>query len=532
MSIVQVAPDDQQRPETTSDEHPQLHPHKHQVLPLSNESGSNRSIDVDRPSSGNSDTKSKPPLEKKGSGSSKKLRKYSTSRVKSSSSFFSHRSDVFEIEDQVERLSTQLQKEYRSHSHQSNAWNAKKSPFQRFLMCACIRAPRVFSSDEINLYARVGDLLLFREGTTFEQSYLCPEVMRGIKSSLDGKYIPKTRHIKMWNHVGIVVSVFSAETSEYVKHLLYADDIGFRLRKLSEVTNSCVISHNLCSLRPVKVKNSKLQKELYSTLVDDLESIAVLASRGKLLWSNFELAEQPKSSDAEIDEDVRLLLDNPILTRFHSLFVERMHNLSFTPSQEGIQEATRLFYSMLAVHREHADDDEGNGSMKSIQKIASFGKVEETIPLAIIFKSLSVMNDDEGESKQGDHEFGMRLKNMLISMDDNKDGLVSLDEFIDAFLSIPCDIIPVEFDLPSVAMGEMVACLYVALGVFHEDVLKNPKVFFHPQSYSSASRSEDNFAKHEAEKSKKASPVGRITKAMLKHPKNTTFKKDILLRTS
>ena len=96
-------------------------------------------------------------------------------------------------------------------------------------------------------------------------------------------------------------------------------------------------------------------------------------------------------------------------------------------------------------------------------------------------------------------------------------------------MKIPCDIIPVEFDLPSVAMGEMVACLFVALGIFQENALTD-KSFFHPQSFSSASSGESRRIKHESETSKKASPVASITKQMLHIPKKMKLKKDILLR--
>jgi hypothetical protein len=346
--------------------------------------------------------------------------------MKSSESFFASRSDVFEIDGHVERLSNQLQKNHRSHSKKSNTWNAKRSFLKRFFMCASIHSPSLFSSDEICLYAKVGDLLLFREGTSFEQRYLSPEVMRGIKSSLDGKYIPKTRQIKMWNHIGIVVSLYNAELGDYVKFILYADDIGLRLRTLSEVTNSCVIAHDLCSLRPVNIKNSK-QQQLYSMFVDDIECVAQLAQNGKLLWSSIEQAERCKDEDrSTIDEDLLVILDNPHISRFNALFTQRMHKLSFSPSQEGIQEATRLFYSMMAVHQEN-EKVEWGGSTKSSHNL-SFGKSgdTDTLPLEIIFKSLSVMNEDEGESKQGDHEFAMRLRNMLQGMDDDRDGQVSL----------------------------------------------------------------------------------------------------------
>lgn len=103
------------------------------------------------------------------------------------------------------------------------------------------------------------------------------------------------------------------------------------------------------------------------------------------------------------------------------------------------------------------------------------------------------------------------------------------DEFVEAFLKIPCDIIPVEFDLPSIAQGEMVACLFVSLEVFQENVLTD-KTFFHPQSFSSASSGENKRVRAESEKSKKACAVAKITKKMLNFPKKTKFKQDILLR--
>ena len=83
--------------------------------------------------------------------SPKRLRKYNASRSKSSETFFASRSDVFEIDAHVEKLSNQLQKNYRSQSKKSNIWNAKRSTLKRFFMCSFFRSPRVFSSDEIGI---------------------------------------------------------------------------------------------------------------------------------------------------------------------------------------------------------------------------------------------------------------------------------------------------------------------------------------------------------------------------------------------
>ena len=334
-----------------------------------------------------------------------------------------NKSDVFEIDDHIDRLADKLQKDYRSRSKTSNEWNAKKPALTRFLMCSCLRAPRMFSATEICSYARIGDLLLFREGVTFESEYLSPEVLRGVKSSLDGKYIPKTRYIKLWNKIGIVVSLKSEQDDEFIKYILHADDIGLKLRKLSEVTNSCVISRDLCSLRPVCIKNKKNQ-QLYSEFVDDLESIALLARDGKLLWSNFEKVDAHKNDDkATLEEDIALVLDNPKLTRFSGLYTQRMRRLSYSPSLEGVQEATRLFYSIMAVHQHNGN----NTVLHSSQKLSMADRSEEDfIPLELIYKSLTVMNDDEGQSQQGDQEFAIRLRNMLKNMDENNDGRVSL----------------------------------------------------------------------------------------------------------
>lgn len=73
------------------------------------------------------------------------------------------------------------------------------------------------------------------------------------------------------------------------------------------------------------------------------------------------------------------------------------------------------------------------------------------------------------------------------------------------------------------------ACLFVSLGMFHENALTN-HTFFHPQSFSSSSSSEEKKVQKESENSKKASAVAKITKQMLKFPKQTKFKRDILLR--
>lgn len=436
-STSKVTPDEAQGPETIIDTEEKDNKSKRKLrsnMSISFASDVNRSVEFPSDNiSGQSSPAKEKTVDSKTLDSSKPLpttsqrkRDYNASRVKSSESFFTTRSDVFEIDDHVERLSNQLQKSYRSKSRKTNTWNTKKSPLKRFFMCSLFRAPRMFSSDEICMYAKVGDLLLFREGTSFEHRYLSPEVMRGIKSSLDGKYIPKTRQIKMWNHVGIVVSLYDEETTEYVKFLMYADDIGLRLRKLAEVTNSCVIAQDLCSLRPIQIKNSK-QQQLYSQFVDDIESVALLAMDGKLLWSNFQQAERFKNEDwTTLDKDIVMILENPFVSRFHTLFTQRMHDLSFSPSLEGIQEATRLFYSMMAVYQQNEKVEQENSN--SFQKMDSFGKAENTkqLPLTMIFKSLSVMNEDAGESKQSDHEFSMRLSTMLQGMDDDKDGLVSL----------------------------------------------------------------------------------------------------------
>lgn len=464
---------------------------------------------------------------------SQKQKKYNSSRTKSSSSYFTERNDVFEIEEHVEKLSTHLEKQYRVQSSKNNQWTARRSYVERFFKGSCFRAPRLFSCDEICQYSKVGDVLLFREGSSFENQYLSPEVMRGIRSSLDGKYIPKNRSIKMWNNAAIVVSLCHEDSGELLKYALYADRTGLRIRKLSELTNSCNLSRNLCALRPLKIKNDK-HRELYADLVDDLESVALLSMDGKLLWTNFAQAFSCVNGNrSNNEEDFSLILDNPILMRFYKNFIDRMQRFAYFPSQEGVQEATRLFYSILAIYLENCKNNKSSDSKtdgrSNFSSKSSFEKSEQPLPLDFIHKSLSVMNDEKGESMNSDIEFTTRLRSLLQNMDDDNDGHVSLGEFIEAFLSNKCSVVPIEFDLLSVANGEAVACLYAALGIFKEDALPSSS-FFHPQTFSSSSSYEINAARAETKNLKSVQAVPFISKDMLNYPRKTKFKRDILLR--
>ena len=107
--------------------------------------------------------------------------------------------------------------------------------------------------------------------------------------------------------------------------------------------------------------------------------------------------------------------------------------------------------------------------------------------------------------------------------------LRSQGEFIEAFLSNKCSVVPIEFDLLSVANGEAVACLYAALGIFKEDALPSSS-FFHPQTFSSSSSYEINAARAETKNLKSVQAVPFISKDMLNYPRKTKFKRDILLR--
>ena len=73
------------------------------------------------------------------------------------------------------------------------------------------------------------------------------------------------------------------------------------------------------------------------------------------------------------------------------------------------------------------------------------------------------------------------------------------------------------------------ACLFVALGVFRVDALSD-KVFFHPQSFSSASMGEVREMQKETKKSKLRCAVAKISKDNFANRDITTFKKDIALR--
>ncbi|CAE7756897.1 unnamed protein product [Symbiodinium microadriaticum] len=184
---------------------------------------------------------------------------------------------------------------------------------------------------------------------------------------------------------------------------------------------------------------------------------------------------------------------SPWLRSFAERYFLRLHGVAFMPSAENLAEATRCFHLIAANYQMQASakqsavstsegwTDAANSSSKTA------GTVHAHVPLDFLRGHLSMMMQKGLHSGgQGSNQhFDDRLDRMLHQMDGDGDGSITLVEFLDAFVLLPCDQVPLEFDFQAIASAELVACILCELGLLPESALQS-SVFFHPQSFSAS----------------------------------------------
>jgi hypothetical protein len=255
----------------------------------------------------------------------------------SKSNEFSEEKDLFEVEKQLKGLHRSIDA---SKQTQHNAFVHSKPLFLRLFTCSIITQPAYRSMDQIHNSAKTWDLFFQRRGTEFEGDVLSQDILRGIKSTLDGKYMPKSCHLKLWTHVGIVITLSAKQTTPKpspratsalvsplplsltaeepskprrtflsrvtpqrevkTKYLLIANERGISLRNFQEVLATCDLitkgslptGRYVAAYRPIRV--TKLGIPQYCHMCDYLEEIARLAQAagGLLLWRDLFIAYQ------------------------------------------------------------------------------------------------------------------------------------------------------------------------------------------------------------------------------------------------
>jgi hypothetical protein len=259
----------------------------------------------------------------------------------SKSNDFSEEKDLFEVEKQLKGLHHSINA---SKQTEHNAFIHSKPLFLRLFSCSTLLTqPASRSMDQIHNSAKSWDLFFQRKGNQFEGEVLSEDVLRGVKSTLDGKYMPKSCHLKLWSHVGIVIAL-SAQTTPKpsprggsvpsvvpvpsrplsltaeeppktrktflsrvtpqrevkTKYLLIANERGLSLRNFQEVLSTCdlIIRGSLptgryvAAYRPIRV--TKLGVPQYCLMCEYLEKFAKLAQAngGLLLWRDLFIAHQ------------------------------------------------------------------------------------------------------------------------------------------------------------------------------------------------------------------------------------------------
>ena len=415
--------------------------------------------------------------------------------------------DVYNVEEQTLLLSEQLNK--------PTAHRREKSFLRRALSCTCFTSPRSLSAEELYSAAKTGDLFFDRKGVVLEGQRLAHDIIRcpapprpvrrndvsvclclcvclcvclsdvpcggrGIRSTVDGKYIPKRRHLQLWTRVGFLVSLSDtsapppaktrrlswagrpAESQEATKYVLFADNRGLRLTALRDLLSIVELTASLtflddnryvASLRPVLVTGQGVAA--YCTYADGLEEIASACrlSGGCLPWealvSPVEASTNPPPSPSvsltssgpsrqpffqggshvsslsypEESSSVRLQA-SAWVREFADQYFSRLRGVLFMPSAENIAEATRCFHLIAASYPKQQRGEEDSDWLD----MSGRAKRGVQVPLAFLKKHLAglLQRGQQSGGHVGDQQFDERLGAMLRHMDGDGDGSISL----------------------------------------------------------------------------------------------------------
>lgn len=246
--------------------------------------------------------------------------------------------EMFEVEKQLKRLHHSINA---SKQKEHNAYIQFKPFYHRFFTCGFMTQPSHCTMETLYERSKTCDLFFQRKGYEFEGDLLSEDILRGVKSTLEGKYMPKSCHLNLWSHVGIIISLTTKQNTTKpspremttpttqialpissqtplslladqpkpqhrksilsrilplkeikTKYLLVANERGISLRNFHEILATCDVilrgslptGRYVAAYRPIRV--TKLGIPQYCHMCEYLEEIAraALAAGGLLLW--------------------------------------------------------------------------------------------------------------------------------------------------------------------------------------------------------------------------------------------------------
>jgi hypothetical protein len=122
--------------------------------------------------------------------------------------------EMFEIEKQLKRLHHSINS---SKQKEHNSYIQQKPFYFRLLSCHYFfKQPTKCSLEIIYQQSKTCDLFFQRKGYEFEGDLLSKDILRGVKSTLNGKYLPKSCHLNLWNHVGIIITITNKQITSKI----------------------------------------------------------------------------------------------------------------------------------------------------------------------------------------------------------------------------------------------------------------------------------------------------------------------------
>lgn len=417
----------------------------------------------------------------------------------------------------------------------SNKYKHKNNIFYRIITLSYFYEPGKKSIKKLIKGAKTGDILLLKSALQLNYGSISDTISNGIrKCANESNFISTQQMIQQYDKVGIVVEIHDVEMmsnlkkvnnfySEIqgndVKYVLYSDCNGIKMIELSILLNMNVISHLPCAMRRLHINNKsrrsqcceKIQQigliilkryngcfyfnsnneflenieltEVMETVdrVDvappsagavDLSTSKPLNLNKSISISNPNLMNSTSREGSGIRNNSKALVnaksikqnldaskDHMMFQEFLSVVIERVKYTMMTPSIEDLAEARRAFFLM---------DSDGSGELQS----------DEVMQLLATFLSNNATGNAQERKEQEAH-----LLQYLKSMDVNGDGLISLQEYVEAYKLIEVTVPNSNLEIESVINAEFVACLYVACEVLKPEYVTDD-ILYMPSSFS------------------------------------------------
>lgn len=429
----------------------------------------------------------------------------------------------YKLEEKIQRIDNERK------TTSSNHKKKKRSLLQRILTLSYFSEPTVLSVANIVAKAKTGDLILMKKFSSYSFGSLDLTVANGINSCTTKGFVSTVQNMQMWNQVGIVVELYDYDDSaaasavggnspsplggmsphssgksgkhREMKYMLFADVTGIKLVDLAQVVTAHLVSESPVALRQLVVNETERGNKIRES-IQQLGLVILRQYSGVWYYDSHqevhrqqgpaggegaggeapdsapvpvaasELVESGKNPELDVDdldadhdavaaEDCAGssgATDDQVLRDIITVVINRTKLTLYTPSAEDIADSRRAFFAL---------DANGDGTLE----------MKEVVML------LTGSGASSGTDRSAQEAF---VKKYLSAMDKNHDGVISVEEYVQAYKTLPVSTPNPNLDVRAIINAEFVLCVYFAVGLIRAEYVADD-ISYLPHSFASAS---------------------------------------------